>query len=325
LELDPTTIHDAIQFIYSIDDHFTLRLRTLPDMTVEILKLASFLGSTVELSILEVIIPHFHTNILPGEVTHNLESAVQQDIISFQSEKTLLAFTHDGIHRAFYHLEQSINVRKLIHLETGRRLLEVRDTVCLETSENILISIVNQLNLGRQLVHGVKERLELANLNFDAAEYMMTCNAFKIAQEYLETSLEILGSNRWKKQYHLTLKVSNLLSSILLGNGLMEETLSLVDEIFHHAICEEDQIRAQIYRIHVLACVNRLEECLEAGLKALCSLGYPKLPKNPNLIHIIPLFYKIRKLMKSMRDEDVLSLKSCDESRIHNLLEICKC
>jgi predicted ATPase len=324
LELDPTTIYDAIGIIDNLDDHFLQSLRTLPSMAVDILKLASYLGSTVEFTLLEVILSHFQITLSSLEVKNVLKFAIQQDLINFHQNNNSLTFTHDGIHNAFYHLEQSLNSRSLIHLEIGRRLLDVKDDISLVTSENILILTVNQLNLGRHMLQGDHERLELAILNFDAAEYMMTRTAFKIAQQYLETCLEVLGLNRWKLQYNLTLKVSNLLSSILLGNGLMEETLRLVDEIFDHSTCEDDQIRAQILRIQVLACVNRLEECLEAGMKALCSLGHHRLPKNPNIIHILPMFFKVRRSIKILKDEDILSLKSCDEKRIKFLLEICK-
>jgi predicted ATPase len=323
-EWSDSKIYDAIGVIESIEDHFLQSLLKLPSTTIEILKLASFLGSTVDLPILEAILRHFQINLLSVELNCILESAVLQDVITFRRNKIALAFSHDGIHRAFYHLEQSENSRKLIHLEIGRCLLDVENDLSLIPSESKLLLIVNQLNLGRQMVHGDKEQLELVNLNFCAAEYMITLSAFRIAQEYLEISLEVLGCNRWKSHYDLTLKVSNLLSTILLGNGLMEETSGLVDEIFHHAICEDDQIGAQILRLQILACVNRLEECLEAGMKVLCSLGHRRLPKNPNLFHIIPLFSKIRRRMKNMKDEDILCLKVCDDKRIFSILEVCK-
>ena len=60
---------------------------------------------------------------------------------------------------------------------------------------------VDQLNRGSDLLEEVAEKVELARLNLVAAEEVIAASAFNMAQDFLETGIDLLGMRRWTKHY----------------------------------------------------------------------------------------------------------------------------
>jgi histidine kinase len=179
---------------------------------------------------------------------------------------------------------------------------------------------VDQLNRGSDLLEEVSEKVELARYNLLAAEEVITASAFKMAQGFLETGIDLLGMRRWTKQYDVTLEISNKLAFVLFSNGSMDECLQLIDQIYRRSICKEDRYEAQFLHVEVLASLNRLTECIAVSMSILLQLGHHKLPKNPSLLHIIPGIVGVKKLLRNKSDANLLSLPVCEDKRLLAIL-----
>jgi predicted ATPase len=149
-------------------------------------------------------------------------------------------------------------------------------------------------------------------------------SAFNLAKAHLLTAVDLLGENCWENHYHLTLSIHNLLASVLSGNGSMLECLDLIETISKKCICSRDGYLTQVIRLEILACINRLEECLNASMTMLTELQFPKIPTNPGLTSILPAILGVKKLLKPFSSEDILSLPLCTDCRIQHAMRICK-
>jgi hypothetical protein len=187
-----------------------------------------------------------------------------------------------------------------------------------------VVLAVDQLNQARDLMDD-SEKVELARLNLVAADEVISTSAFKMAEGFLETGIELLGINRWRKQYELTLELSNKLAFVLFSNGSMESSLSLIGQIYQQSKCDEDRHEVQFLHVEVLASLNRLSECIDTSMKILSQMGHPKLPKNPGLVHIISGIAGVKKLLKNKTDADLLSLPVCHDKRILSIIRHRKC
>jgi predicted ATPase len=188
-----------------------------------------------------------------------------------------------------------------------------------------VVLAVDQLNRGSDLIEEVAEKVELARLNLLAADEVIVTSAFNMAQDFLETGIDLLGMRRWTQQYQLTLALSNKLAFVLFSNGSMDECLRLVDQIYCHSRCDEDRYEAQFLHVEVLASLNRLDECIKVSMSILSQLGHRKLPKNPSLLHIILGIVRVKKLLKNKSDADLLNLPRCEDRRILAIIRHRKC
>jgi hypothetical protein len=56
----------------------------------------------------------------------------------------------------------------------------------------------------------------------------------------------------------------------------------------------------------------------------LSELGHAKIPKNPGLSHVITSFFRVKRMLKRMNNDDVLNLKECRDHRVLYTLRISK-
>src|SRR5690606_23109153 len=103
-------------------------------------------------------------------------------------------FLHDHVQQACYAL-MSEEKRAETHYHIGQLLLN--NTPKSELTDNIF-SIVNQLNLGKQLITNEKEIQQLIQLNLLAGQHAKDAAAFKPALNYLLIGKSKLRKNSWE-------------------------------------------------------------------------------------------------------------------------------
>jgi len=303
-------------------------IRNLPHRAAsEILKIASFLGYSVDVDLLESIIQDFEIDTLQFPFLSMLECLESKCFIVMDSDKRSFRFVHDRIHQATCHLcNQEEDVQR-VSLRLGRVILNIagNENACHDSkSRSRFLQAVKQLNRGKELIDTVEDKENLARLNHKAAKEVLRFSAFNVAQNYLEISLELLGAHCWDTHYDLTLTISNMLASVLTGNGLMVQSLKLIDEISERSNCVDDRCEAQILKLEVLACMNQLDQCFELSQKILAELKLPKVPLNPGLTSIIAAMLAIKEMLKPLTSEDILKLPLCENSRIQHAIKICE-
>jgi predicted ATPase len=293
----------------------------------EILKIASCLGNNVDVDLLESIVHEFEIDMLQCPFISMLEMLETKCFIILDSDKRSFHFAHDRIHQAAYHLCNQEEDAKRFSLRLGRFILSIAgyDDSCHDSkSRSRFLQGVNQLNRGKELIDTAEDHENLARLNLKAAKEVLKFSALNVAQNHLETSLELLGRNCWDIHYDLTLAISNMLAAVLTGNGLMDQSIKLIDQISERSNCVNDRCEAQILKLEVLACMNQLDKCFELSQDIFAELNLPKLPLNPGLTTIIPAMLAVKKRLKPLTSEDILKLPRCENIRVQHAVKICK-
>jgi predicted ATPase len=324
-EWNADRIRHEVDMSDNVLDFMMKTLNTLPPTTAEVLKIASFLGSKVDMLVLEHVRTCFDSDLGTQSLTESLEAAVSANLIVMDSRKSWFKFAHDRIQDAAYGLVSTGTQRQTMHLRIGQQLQSMKEDEDAASRHWTVVLAVDQLNRGSDLLEEIAEKVELARLNLLAAEEVIATSAFKMAQDFLATGIDLLGMRRWSQQYELTLEISNKLAFVLFSNGSMDECLGMIDQIYRRSRCDEDRYEAQFLHVEVLASLNRLTECIDVSLSIVSQLGHRKLPKNPSLLQILPGIVGVKKLLRNKSDADLLSLPLCDDKRLLAILRHRKC
>ncbi|BBD58841.1 multi-sensor signal transduction multi-kinase [Nostoc sp. HK-01] len=293
---------DKIQTIGIIDKRIVeliaSRIKNLPIATQEILKLAACIGNRFSLDILSII-----SGKLPATTASDLYAALQCGLIlplsdayriplvfeqeesaklTFDSKQISYKFLHDRIQQAAYSLIPE-NQKQGTHLQIGRLLLEQTPTELLP--ENIL-DIVNQLNVGWDLLTQQLQKYELAKLNLLAGKKAKAATAYEAAARYLNIGLKLLTADSWQKYYELTLNLYTETTEIEYLNGNFEQSNHLGNIAINRANNILDKVKLYEVKMLTYMAQNQMPEVLEIGVKALSELGVI-LPNNPTQLHVL--------------------------------------
>ena len=295
------------------------RISKLPETTTKTLKLAACIGNQFDLETLAIV-----SELSPIEVTASLWVVLREGLVLPQDEiykfyqddgtgeisnKLTIAkerspkykFLHDRVQQASYFLIPEHH-KKSTHLKIGELLLNHIPT---KEQEEKTFEIVNQLNLGRELISVPSRLEELACLNWMAAKKAKLSAAYKMAGEYLSIGIELLKENSWKTQYHLTLNLYLELAEIEYIHTDFERSQALIEVTIEEAKNLLDRIKAYELKMQIQTAENKLEIAIETGLKILQMLGIVMLESFPTDFHIEDIYnlpeIKDQKMLAALR------------------------
>jgi predicted ATPase len=321
---DAAKIYQELRMSNNVMDFMRRTLKSLPSSTTTALHIAACLGSQVDILLLQHLVQGFEIDVNIHPLKEVLQFAVSAHLIVMDSSETWFKFFHDRIQDAAYSLAETETQRQSMHLRIGRQLQGMKIEQESDLRQWTVVLAVDQLNHARDLLDNL-QKVELARLNLIAAEEVISTSAFKMAEGFLDTGIEVLGMNRWSKQYDLTLDLSNKLAFVLFSNGSMEMSLSLIEQIYQQAKCNDDRQEVQFLHVEVLASLNRLSECIDTSMIILSQIGHRKLPKNPGSVHMISGIAGVKKLLKNKTDADLLTLPVCKDKKILSIIRHRKC
>ncbi len=212
---------EQIQAVGITDDNVVelvaRNLQKLPQMTQQVLRLAACIGNQFNLDVLAIVNEKSESDtsadlwsaliaglILPLSDAYKVPLVFDEEEEAVRIEESVQVsykFLHDRVQQAAYSLIPD-DQKKQTHLEIGQLLL--KNTPTEEIEENIF-DIVNQLNIGRELILNHLERDRLAELNLIAGKKAKLATAYEAAGKYLNTGLELLSGDSWQNHYDLTL------------------------------------------------------------------------------------------------------------------------
>jgi len=285
---------------YSIVDLLARNIQKLPTETQEILKLAACIGNRFSLLVLAIAF-----NKSAAETATILWASLQAGLILPLSEAYKIAlvgesdwehhnysstivykFLHDRVQQAAYSLIPE-SEQKVTHLKIGQLLL--RNTLEVELEENIF-DIVNQLNLGRELIPSQVEKNQLAELNLQAGKKAIASNAYDVAAKCLNISLELLDKDSWQEQYQLTLDIHIEAISAEYLNINFERANQLSELVLEQAKTLLEKIPVYEQRIQFYLAQNQMQLVINTVIPLLEELEF-SLPKKVNkLLLAIELF-----------------------------------
>ncbi len=238
------------------------KVQKLPEVTQDLLKLASCVGNRFHLDTLAIIDEMGSPD--DTDSTHrSLEPALIEGlVIPLEND---FKFAHDRIQQAVYSLIPD-EERKVIHLRIGRLLL---DNIPDNKREENLFDIVNQLNFGRDLLETSEEKYFLTCINLEAGKKANLSAAYKPAFDYLKIALELLPKDAWINNYDLTLEIYAAILQVAFLKGDLELSSQYIHIIREKAAHVLDKMPAFEIEMQYHIAKGNLQEAIEVGLEVL--------------------------------------------------------
>jgi predicted ATPase/signal transduction histidine kinase/DNA-binding response OmpR family regulator len=304
------------------------KIEKLDDQTQNVLKLAACIGNQFDLEVLSVVngkslsvtatelwaalqegllVPLSDTYKMPllwnQETTSSNVSELSPSLLPNYPSDILYKFLHDRVQQAAYSLIPEDH-KKEVHLKVGQLLL--KNTKTDELEENIF-DIVNQLNVGAELITQQSAKDELAQLNVMAGRKAKASTAYESALRYLETSLGLLASDSWQNQYDFTLALYVEAVEVQYLNTQFEQADKLSTIVLQHAKELLDRVKIYELKIQSYYAKLQLQLAIETALEILEQLGI-SLPQQPSKQRIEEEQRAIELLLGDRLIEDLVDL-----------------
>ncbi|MGI0489245.1 trifunctional serine/threonine-protein kinase/ATP-binding protein/sensor histidine kinase [Pantanalinema rosaneae CENA516] len=274
------------------------KLQKLSASTQTVLKFAACIGSTFSLNLLAIVNEKSLSTtatelwealqaglVLPLDQSYKLAFVDTLDAPHHGSEPELTisyCFLHDRVQQAAYLLIPEAEKQKT-HLQVGQLLLQCTHPT--EREEKIF-DIVNQLNIGVELISCPAKKIELAELNLLAARKAKAATAYEPALKYLITGIELLDQHSWTTHYELTSALFIEAVEVEYLNTHFEQAEQLAEIVLANA---QDLLqKAKVYqtKIYFHIAQNQMVEAIDTSLQVLEMLGEPLIQQTPEQVDI---------------------------------------
>ena len=291
--------------------HYIIEIiQKLPPRILEILKNAACIGQKFDLKTLALI-----NKMELRSTAINLNFAIREGLIIPINESTgfnnksynelnfSYKFLHKNIHSAIYSLlteqekkECHYNIGKIIEINCNKH----------EIDEQIF-NIVDQKNLGIEILKTKDELINLATQNLDAGLKAKSTASYSSALRYLHTAIKILQNYSWEKALEIKYNTWIEAAEVEYLTGNIERTNILINEILTKVHDTEKKTRAYIIRVQAYKATNNMLESLNAGINALKLLGY-KFPKNPKKPEMLKAYLKTKVVIGKKNTDNLLNM-----------------
>ncbi|MDZ7964357.1 MAG: AAA family ATPase [Nostoc sp. DedSLP03] len=276
----------ALSFTEDIVEFVVLQLQKLRSQTQDVLKLAACVGNQFDLETLSIVYEKSPAQtaadlwpalkdglILPGGEGYTFfqnESVVINDLTNDRGSINITyKFFHDRIQQAAYSLIPA-NQKPATHLKIGQLLLNNTP----ETEQELLIfEIVNQLNLGKELIVSVPDRDRLTQLNLLAGKKAKSATSYQVAIEYLTTGIGLLRSDCWHTQYELALALHESAAEAAYLCGAHEQMEQLAQTVMQQAKTPLDRISIYETKIQAYTTQNNVIGAIAIARQGMSLFG----------------------------------------------------
>lgn len=224
-------------------------------------------------------------------------------------------FLHDQVRQAAYSMLAE-EERKHVHLQIGRYLQAAG-----HIDEETLFDLVNHLNVARDLLVRRRERVQLAELNLQAARRAKLSNAYEVATHFLDIGIELLLAvttleSGWQLNYTLAVELHVEHIECVYLSGRVEQAHLQCRSLLEWVT--EPMDRARILSLQTVLYANhgRFAEALDTAIKGLRSLDV-EWPDEPPLIEAAMTAenQRIQAYLADHRVEELLELPAMSDPR----------
>lgn len=306
----------GVEITENVGELIQKKLANLPKETLNILKLAACLGNQFNLDFLAIVAqtslaiaadqiqPAIQAGLIAPQgnepaaiasipwmgdmpikinpINQNLQDLSPQNtsltsqVINFN--QWIYQFVHDRIQQVVYSLISADELPK-IHLKIGHLLLQYTRP---DQRYDQIFAIVNQMNLGRNIIKDLSEKHELARLNLMAGQKAKMATAYAAAFQYLNLGLNLLTEASWQTHYDLTLLLHIEALETAYLNMEFAQIEPWAEVILKKAKTTLERIKVYEIKIQFYMSNNQIELAVSNGLMALAELKI-SLPKNPDI------------------------------------------
>ena len=297
---------NAQGFTDNVVELMAAQIQQLPEKTQSGLEIAACIGNNFDLDILATVWqkPLSETIALLGV-------AVQEQLIfplENEARATPYQFIHDRIQQAVYSLIPK-HIKQNLHLKIGWLLYRTYP------EQKYLFTIVNQLNLGRQLITTPQERQLLAQLNLLVAKKAQVSAAYDSAFQYIEVASQLLPPNCWQEQYNLAIEIYTLGAEVAHLSSNLQAMDRYIATVLQQGKTFLDKVPAHELRIDVDITQNKLLESVKNSLAVLKQLGI-KLPRKPSKFNVLLGLINSKLTLMGKDISDLAKMPIMQEQRI---------
>lgn len=261
------------------------RMHLFSDDTQSSIHAAAVMGKQVDISLLAQVLSISETQAL-----QNLAPIINDEMLLpliNPEVKKIFRFAHDRIQQVAYLLGPKDQLEAL-HLNIGRVLMETESTV----QHELLFDIVNHFNKAKRLIVTPDERLQFAQLNYDAGIKAMSSMVYEVAAHCFVMGIELLSERAWKHHYPLVfnLHINACETASMLNDDSRFQCV--VKALLKHAHSDPDRIRVCIRQVIHLCQSSQMKEALDIGRSGLIEVGIA-----------IPEFEDIKGIKQAFRSE----------------------
>jgi predicted ATPase len=310
----------------NVVDLLKAKMAELPEDWIELLTLASCLGSTFEVSTLHLVweksnnarsVPTNRDTLM--EYLERLEA--EGYIVNSESksnQRQICCWSHDKVQEAALSMVPE-DRKGTFAAQVGQVLLSYLE----EELDSVIFMVVNLLNsnIDGQMEGDLDAQLDLARLNCRASEKAVLCSAFDSAAEYAAKGIQLLPQDAWVDHYELALNLHNVgaKAESVMGNT---ETMELYCKQVTSQVGRPLEDKLAVYQVWI---DNLLHSGLweEAKDLAFEILGKFKchFPKNPALVAFATIIGVIR-LKANLKSTDASKLKVLSDPTRIELLNV---
>ncbi|EQA43572.1 AAA ATPase domain protein [Leptospira broomii serovar Hurstbridge str. 5399] len=323
----------------NVVDLMSQKIDRLPDETIRILQLGSCVGSQFSLKIISIIHEKNERDtlldlwksveeglILPLDNNYKIFQAESNehkndtDLQKSEVDVTIdvhFQFLHDKVQEAAYSGIGEDQKRK-VHLTIGRLLFDRTESIQLPER---IFSIVNQFNLGSELILDESEKSKLCELNLFAGKKAKHSSAHNSAIAFFKQGISLLDETHWKHQYDLSFELYSEKAACEYSAALLEDCEQDVKIALENAIGQDHKTAIYQIYLNLLYQLNRHQDGIEVGISALKYLGV-KIPKNVKKAHIAFLYLRFRMLLGRRKARDLVELPEITDKRVFNICAI---
>ena len=275
-------------------DFLILQLQKLPTDTQNVLKLAACIGNQFDLETLVIICERSQIEIssylwkalqsrfiLPTSEVYKFYVGIEREETEDISQSITYKFLHDRVQQAAYSLIPE-SQKQATHVKIGQLLLNNTNEDELEAN---IFEIVNQLNIGFELITEQLSRNQLAKLNLMAGCKAKIATAYSAAVDYLALARNLLENTSWENDYELMLAVYEEGAEAAYLSTNFESMKQLVEEVHNRAKTLLERIKVYEVEIQAYMAQNQFSSAIETGLEVLKLLGicFPETPNQSDI------------------------------------------
>jgi predicted ATPase/GAF domain-containing protein len=294
------------------------QLKKLPSNTQRILKLAACIGNQFDLNTVSIVSEQTESDtaamlwqaledglIVPQSKVYKFYG-VEPQSIQDHGELVMYRFLHDRIQQAAYALIPNTE-KQATHLKIGQLLLQKIPDSTLKQS---IFEVVNQMNIGINLIENLSDLKQLATLNLWAGQKAKLATAYTDAAQYFDRSRSLLPPDSWQTDYDLTLAIyiEAAETDYLNSNFLSLENLSQI--VLQQAKTILDRVKIYELKIQAYQTQSLMLRAIETGLVALQDLEIQLTePSDGHSIPILPDLANLEKIPEMTDPQQLAALR----------------
>lgn len=265
------------------------KMQKLSKKSREVLKTASCIGNVFDLETLGAA----SENTRQEALWHLLPAVSEGLILTAQSpdkgltvpgndpKTNVYEFLHDTVRQLAYSLLTE-EQKKNVHVRIGRHILKSAGQ---DDMGDKMLTVLDHLNRGLDLISSPAERLRLAGYNLAAGRKAKASAAYDLAINYLEAGIKLLPGDAWESCYRMCYDLHLELAQCKYLAGDTGAAEQLFDTILRRVESELEKTDVYGLKMELYAGTGKYSEAVQIGIDALRNLGVD-LPTHPGMIDI---------------------------------------